>query len=124
MQYLLMICGVESDPAFGPEEVDEAVMTQTRDWVKEMADRGVRKFGSRLRPASAATMVRVRDNETLVSDGPFAETKEHILGFDLIECDDLDAAIAVAAKHPAATFGSVEVRPLWPERAAEEWLTT
>ena len=123
MQYLLMICGIESDPAFGPEEVDEAVMTQTRTWVKEMADRGVRKFGSRLRPASAATMVRVRDNETLVSDGPFAETKEHILGFDLIECDDLDEAIAVAAKHPAATFGSIEVRPLWPERAAEEWLT-
>jgi hypothetical protein len=114
MQYLLMICGVQSNPAFGPEDPDEAVMTQTRAWVNEMDERGVRKFGSRLRPASAATVVRVRDNETLISDGPFAETKEHILGFDLIECDDLDEAIAVAAKHPAATHGSVEVRPLWP----------
>ena len=80
MQYLLMICGIESEPAFGPEDVDDAVMTQTRDWVKEMDDRGVRKFGSLLRSTTAATMVRVRDNETLVSDGPFAETKEHILG--------------------------------------------
>ena len=117
MQYLLMICGIESDPAFGPVEVDEGVMTETRDWVNEMDGRGVRKFGSRLRPTSAATMVRVRDHETLVSDGPFAETKEHILGFDLIECDDLDEAIGVAAKHPAATFGSIEVRPLWPDDA-------
>jgi hypothetical protein len=113
---LLMISGIESNRHL-PEDVDDAVMTQTRDWVKEMDDRGVRKFGSRLRSATAATMVRVRDNETLVSDGPFAETKEHILGFDLIECDDLDEAIAVAAKHPAATFGSIEVRPLWPDEA-------
>jgi hypothetical protein len=58
--------------------------------------------------------VRVRDGEALVSDGPFAETKEQILGYDLIECGDLDQAIEVAVKHPVARFGTIEVRPLWP----------
>jgi hypothetical protein len=79
-----------------------------------MDARGVRKFGSRLRSTSTATTVRVRDGDTLVSDGPFAETKEQVLGFDLIECQDLEEAIAVAARHPSAGFGSIEVRPLWP----------
>jgi hypothetical protein len=111
MQYLMLMCGVESDD---PEPVDATVMAETDAWVKEMDDRGVRRFGNRLRPTDAATMVRVRDGETLLADGPFAETKEQILGFDLVECHDLEEAIAVAAKHPAARLGSIEVRPLWP----------
>jgi len=111
MQYLMLICGVESEYA---EPIDETVIAETFAWVKEMDDRGVRRFGNRLRPTSAATMVRVRDGETLLTDGPFAETKEQILGFDLIECDDLEEAIAIAVKHPSARLGSIEVRPLWP----------
>ena len=78
-----------------------------------MDTRGVRKEGERLRPASDATTVRVRAEEVLLSDGPFAETKEQIAGYDLIECADLDEAIEVASKHPMARYGLIEVRPLW-----------
>jgi hypothetical protein len=115
MQYLLMICGEESALDFErrSERADE-LDPRTVSWVEEMDRRGVRKLGSRLRPTSAATTVRVREGEALLSDGPFAETKEQILGFDLIECDDLEEAIAVATRHPSAGVGSIEVRPLWP----------
>jgi hypothetical protein len=80
-----------------------------------MDGRGVRLQGSRLRPGSDARTVQVRGGEAQLSDGPFAETKEQIGGFDLLECTDFDEAIEVAAKHPAARFGWVEVRPLWQE---------
>ena len=68
-----------------------------------------------MRPAEDATTVRVREEEVLLSDGPFAETKEWIAGYDIIECEDLDEAIEVASRHPVARFGSIEVRPLWEE---------
>lgn len=84
-------------------------------WVEEMDGRGVRLHGARLRPVSAATTVRVRGDEVLLSDGPFAETKEQVGGYDLIECADLDEAIEVASKHPVARFGTIEVRPIWEE---------
>ena len=108
MRYVMMVCvdeSIEVSPA-------EALPTA---WVEEMDGRGVRQFGSRLRPVSDATTVRVRGGEVVVSDGPFAETKEQIGGFDLIECEDLDEAIEVASKHPAAKFGTIELRPLWEE---------
>jgi hypothetical protein len=100
--------------------VDESVEVSPEEslptaWVQEMDARGVRKFGSRLRPVSDATTVQVRGGEVLLSDGPFAETKEQIGGFDLLECEDLDEAIEVASKHPGAKFGTIEVRPLWEE---------
>ena len=98
--------------------VDESVEVSEEEalptaWVQEMDGRGVRQLGSRLRPVSDATTVQVRGGEVLLSDGPFAETKEQIGGFDLIECNDLDEAIEVASKHPGAKFGTIEVRPLW-----------
>jgi hypothetical protein len=74
----------------------------------------VRLTGDRLRPVSDATSVSVRDEQLLVSDGPFAETKEQIGGFDIIECRDLDEAIEIASKHPIARYGTIEVRPVWP----------
>jgi hypothetical protein len=83
-------------------------------WVEEMDRRGVRLTGDRLRPPSDATTVRVRDGEVLVTDGPYAETKEQMGGFDIIECADLDEAIEVAAAHPMARHGMIEVRPFWP----------
>jgi hypothetical protein len=100
--------------------VDESVEVSPEEslptaWVQEMDARGVRKFGSRLRPVSDATTVQVRGGEVLLSDGPFAETKEQIGGFDLLECEDLDEAIEVASKHPGAKFGTIEVRPLWED---------
>jgi hypothetical protein len=76
-----------------------------------MAGRGVRLQGHQLRPVSDASSVRVRDGEVLVADGPFAETKEQIAGFDIIEAADLDEAIEVASRHPVASYGTVEVRP-------------
>ena len=69
--------------------------------------------GDRLRYVSDATTVQVRSQEVLVSDGPFAETKEQIAGYDVIDCADLDEAIEVASKHPVARFGKLEVRPFW-----------
>ena len=81
-------------------------------WLDEMLARGVSLHGDRLRDVSDATTVQVRQREVLVSDGPFAETKEQIAGYDVIECTDLDEAIEVAAKHPTAWLGAIEVRPI------------
>ena len=69
--------------------------------------------GERLRPTTDATTVRVRDGEVLLSDGPFAETKEQMGGYYIIDCQDLDEAVEVASRVPAASFGSIEVRPIW-----------
>jgi hypothetical protein len=81
-------------------------------WLAEMLPRGVTLHGDRLRSVDDATTVQVRDREVLISDGPFAETKEQIAGYDVIECADLDEAIEIAAKHPTAWLGKIEVRPI------------
>jgi hypothetical protein len=78
-----------------------------------MDARGVRVLGNRLRPVSDATTVTAHAGEVVVADGPFAETKEQIAGFDVLECADLDEAIEVASRHPAARFGTLELRPFW-----------
>jgi hypothetical protein len=113
MKYMLLIC---ADPAttLSPEEAAQ-IGPATEKWVAEMDGSGVRLQGDRLRPVSDATTVRVRGAEVLVADGPFAETKEQIGGYDIIECADLDEAIEVASKHPVAGFGTIEVRPFWEE---------
>ncbi|WP_239116446.1 YciI family protein [Planotetraspora phitsanulokensis] len=92
-----------------PEMVAEDHIDQ---WVAENDALGRRLQGSELAPTTAATTVRVRDGRLLVSDGPFAETKEVIVGFDLLECADLDEAIEVARAHPMARRGRLELRPL------------
>jgi len=107
VKYLLLICPDRSIDV-SPEEADPG------PWVAETVRRGVDIIGSRVRPAQDATSVRVRDGELSVTDGPFAEAKEQMAGFDVIECADLDEAIEVASKHPVARFGTVEVRPFWP----------
>ncbi|MEU8423977.1 YciI family protein [Micromonospora sp. NPDC048835] len=89
-------------------------MTELPDidkWVAENDSRGRRLSGNVLGPTDAATTVRVRDGELLVSEGPFAETAEVIVGFDLLDCADLDEAIEVARTHPMARAGRVELRP-------------
>ncbi|MER6943946.1 SRPBCC family protein [Nonomuraea sp. NPDC000554] len=103
MKFLLMICPDESIKV-SPEEAS------AHDWVEEMDGRGVRLRGHALRPAAEGRAVRVRDGEVLVGDGPFAETKEQVGGVDIIECATLEEAVEVAARHPVARFGSVEVR--------------
>ena len=111
MRYMLMICDDESGQVGPPAEIEAD--PRFRAWSEEMGRRGVLRGGARLRPSGDATTVRVRDGEVLLSDGPFAESKEQMGGFDLIECADLDEAIEVASKHPVAEFGVIEVRPLW-----------
>jgi hypothetical protein len=102
---MLLICGDESAAAHADDGCG--------GWSEEMQRRGVLQGGAGLRPPNDATTVRVREDTVLVSDGPFAETKEQIGGFCLIDCADLDEAIEVASKHPAAGYGTIEIRPLW-----------
>lgn len=113
MRYALLICGDEQSMlARSPEEA-KAGMAEYVAFGEEMGKRGVLTGGERLRPTTDATTVQVRDGEVLTSDGPFAETKEQIGGFYVVDCKDLDEAIEVAAKIPGARDGSIEVRPIW-----------
>jgi hypothetical protein len=113
MRYALLICTDESAmSAFSPEEA-AASSAEYNAFGEEMSRRGVLKGGERLRPTTDATTVRVRDGQVLTSDGPFAETKEQMGGFYLVDCEDLDQAIEVASKIPGARNGSIEVRPIW-----------
>jgi hypothetical protein len=113
VNYLLLICGDES-VQLSPEE-SAAMARDTEAWAAEMDGRGIRLLGNRLRPVRDARSVRVREGELLVADGPFAETKEHIAGIDLLECSSLDEAIEVASRHPMARIGTVEVRAFWTD---------
>ena len=110
MKYLLLICDDESVQPSAEEIADDP---DHQGWFEEMTRRGVFVNGARLRPVADATSVRVRAGETLVSDGPFAETKDLVGGFVLVECRHPDEAIEVAARHPVARHGIVEVRPVW-----------
>ena len=113
MKYMLIHCVAESEalPEGGKPEAEGDLQA----WLDEMEGRGVLETGDRLRPTSEATTVRLRHGETLVLDGPFAETKEQVAGFDIIDCADLDEAIEIASRHPCAGLGTVEVRPLWQQ---------
>jgi hypothetical protein len=105
MEYMLLVCHDESfDP---PDDIEP----ETIAWVEEMTTRGVRRQGDRLRPASDATTVRVREDEVLLSDGPFAETKEQMAGYMVLECEDLDEATEWVRRMPVSG-GAVEVRPI------------
>jgi hypothetical protein len=111
MKYLAFV-GTE-----GPQPPDALVIMQ-RDfpaWLEEMDRRGVRLLGRELDFPEKAATVRVRDGQTLVTDGPFAETKEFVAGFDLLDCAGLEEVIEVAAKSPAARFCPLEIRPLREE---------
>lgn len=110
MKYVLLIC---DDETISPSNEELAADPVHQAWVADIDRRGARITGERLRPVVDATTVRVRDGETLVSDGPFAETKDVVGGFVIVECADLDEAIAIAAGHPYARWGGVEVRPVW-----------
>lgn len=110
MKYMLMFW--DDDSAEAPADGGAATLTAIRSWVDEMTGRGIRLHGSALSYAAEGRIVRVRDGQMLVSDGPYAETKEQVGGYDVIECVDLDTAIEVAAAHPLASSATVEVRPL------------
>lgn len=111
MRYALLICTDEaSEMAMSPEEGQ----AQMAEYMKFQEGAGAAILaGERLRPTTDATTVKVRDGEVLTSDGPFAETKEQMAGFYLVEAKDLDEAIDIASKIPGAQVGSIEVRPIW-----------
>jgi hypothetical protein len=113
MRYLLMICSDESYyETVSPEDMGE-LMAGFEAFGTELRDASAFEAGERLKPTATATTVRVRDGKTLTTDGPFAETKEQMGGYYLVDAPDLDAAIAWAAKIPTAKYGSIEVRPIW-----------
>jgi hypothetical protein len=113
MRYALLICGDETAmQAMSPDEAS-ASMAKYAAFGEAMTKRGVLQGGERLRPTTDATCVQLRNGDVVTSDGPFAETKEQIGGFYLVDCKDLDEAIEVASKIPAAQTGTIEVRPIW-----------
>ncbi|HVW86678.1 MAG TPA: YciI family protein [Bryobacteraceae bacterium] len=112
MQYLMTIYTNEAaDAQASPEEMN-TVMGEYYAFTNEVKDRKAYIGGNALQPTATATTVRVRDGKTLTTDGPFAETKEQLGGYYLLDCKDLDEAIGFAAKIPGARAGCVEVRPI------------
>jgi|SRR5215217_5062887 hypothetical protein len=110
MKYMMFVV---ADPAAAAEAEPSDKDLTIEEWLADVEGRGKRIMGDRLRPVSEATTVRVSRGEVLVTDGPFTESKEWIAGFDILECDDLDEAIAIAARHPQAGGGKLELRPFW-----------
>ena len=112
MHYALLIYASEQEWANQTEEQSQAVNQEYMAFTKDIIDRGLMKGGEALQPTATATTVRVRDGETLTTDGPFAETKDQLGGFYLVDCKDLDEAIEVAARIPDVRRGSIEIRPV------------
>jgi hypothetical protein len=114
VKFLMFVCWdaknmdaqAEPDPANPPDQ-------ESFPWLDDLQARGIWVLGDQLAPPRRGRSVRVRDGKALVTDGPFAETKEAVGGFDILECDSLDEAVEIAAGHPVAQLGTIEVRPLW-----------
>ena len=113
MQYMLAIYGDERVAESTPREQMNEIVNAYMAYSKALQDAKVLVASNRLRPTSAATTVRTVDGQTKVLDGPFAETKEQLGGYYLIDVPDLDAALDWAKRCPAARYGTVEVRPIW-----------
>jgi hypothetical protein len=114
MQYLLLIYQNEAEYDARPQAEVAQTMTEYGTFTQGIVQSGHFKAGERLRPVSTATTVRVRNGKTMTTDGPFAETREQLGGFYIVEAKNLDEASAIAAKIPGARSGSIEVRPIWP----------
>ncbi|HXA92367.1 MAG TPA: YciI family protein [Steroidobacteraceae bacterium] len=113
MQYLLLIYGNENAFANVPKEVASQTMGAYMAYTDAMRKAGVFVGSNRLRPTSEATTVRASGGKNSVLNGPFAETKEQLAGYYLIDAPDLDAALSWAARCPATQYGAIEVRPVW-----------
>ena len=114
MRYLLLVCwdgermNAQTEPKPGEKRDNDGF-----PWVDDLQARGKWLMGDQLAPPRRARTVRVRGGKTMVTDGPFAETKEAVGGFDLLECESFEEAIEIATQHPLAEIGAIEVRPLW-----------
>jgi hypothetical protein len=116
MKYLLLVCwdadrmNALQEPEPGEaEDEDEGGFP----WLDDLQARGMWVTGDQLAPPRRARSVRVRDGKKMVTDGPFAETKEVVGGFDIVECGSLEEAVEIASEHPVAQIGTIEVRPFW-----------
>jgi hypothetical protein len=112
MEYLLLIYNSESDGKKMSAAEQGAIYQAYMTFTKDLTSSGKNKGGNALEPVATATTVRVRNGKTTVTDGPFAETKEQLGGYYLVEAKDLDEAISIAARIPGAKHGSIEVRPV------------
>jgi hypothetical protein len=113
MQYLLMIYQNEAEYAKNDAATTQRMLGEYQAFTQSIIQSGQFKAGDRLQPTTTATTVRVREGKTLTTDGPFAETREQLAGYYLVDAKDLDSAIAIAARIPGARVGSIEVRPIW-----------
>lgn len=109
MQYLLII---SHDDRFRPTE---DLLRNIGVWIRKMEDRGVRVYGNPLQPPGTATTVRIREGKMTVTKGPFAESREKMSAYELVECSSEEEAIEVASQHPMARAATIEVRPVWNE---------
>jgi hypothetical protein len=112
MRYALLIYASEQDWASQTEEQSQAQFQEYMAFTKDIVDRGILQSGEALQPTATATTVRVRDGERVTTDGPFAETKEQLGGFYVVEAKDLDEAVEIAARIPDVRSGSIEIRPI------------
>jgi hypothetical protein len=113
MKFLLLHYVDESAEMNAEETREDRALLAS--WLEDTIARGVNLQGNYLQPSQNAATIRARDGEILLTDGPFAETKEQIAGFDIIECEDLHEAIEVASAHPTTRHGTIEIRPFPPE---------
>lgn len=112
MKYLLMIYGEESTAPAPDDAAGRTMMAEYATYTEQLQRSGSMVGGEALHPTATATTVRVRNGDVATVDGPFAETKEQIGGYYLVDCPNLDEAIGWAAKIPGATTGSIEIRPI------------
>ena len=112
MQYMLLIYDNEAEMVANRKGATDVMMTEYREFTDSILKSGNMKAGDALQPTSTATCVRIRNGKTLTTDGPFAETKEQLGGYYLIDAKDLDEATKIAARVPSAKSGTVEVRPV------------
>jgi hypothetical protein len=112
MRYMLLIYDREADWATHPPEKQKEIMAAYRAFTAGILRSGHYRAGDQLTPVELATTVRVRDGKTVATDGPFAETREQLGGYYVVEAKNLDEALALAARIPSASMGSIEVRPL------------
>jgi len=112
MQYMLLIYDNEAEMVANRKGATDVMMAEYREFTDSILKSGNMKAGDALQPTSTATCVRIRNGKTLTTDGPFAETKEQLGGYYLIEAKDLDEATKIASRVPSAKSGTVEVRPV------------
>jgi hypothetical protein len=114
MKFLMLVCWEAEKMNAQPEpDATDTAAEETFPWLDDLQARGIWVTGDQLAPPRRARSVRVRNGKAMVTDGPFTETKEAVGGFDILECGSLEEAIAIAAGHPVAQIGTIEVRPLW-----------